>query len=182
MLQYAHFHREEVMQLFKKEVVPQRMLSRYKYLFTIPFHDFNQLRIETDTMRSIQMVSMDGDRIVGFLSAEVDRSVSAVKELTVVNYTDNSYVFSRDLRKFFGKLLLGYNMNKITFSVVVGNPAEKIWDKIMETYGGRIVGIYKSHVRLADNRVYDLKVYECTRDELLKRIKRKDMDEQTKEN
>ena len=56
-----------------------------------------------------------------------------------------------------------FRFHKINFFVILGNPTEKHYDKIVEKCGGRVVGIYKQDVKLIDNRLYDIKVYEITR-------------------
>ncbi len=53
-----------------------------------------------------------------------------------------------------------YHLRKIFFSVVVGNPIEKSYDKMIERYGGRICGYYREHTKLIDGRFYDEKQYE----------------------
>jgi RimJ/RimL family protein N-acetyltransferase len=61
-----------------------------------------------------------------------------------------------------------YNFRKLEFSVVVGNPIEKSYDRLIYKYGGRIVGTYKKHTRLMDNKYYDEKLYEIFRDDYIK--------------
>ena len=48
----------------------------------------------------------------------------------------------------------------MNFSVVIGNPIEESYDKMIAKYGGRIIGIYKEDVKLTDGEYYDLKTYE----------------------
>jgi RimJ/RimL family protein N-acetyltransferase len=55
--------------------------------------------------------------------------------------------------------------NKINFCVAIGNPAEKMYDKIVRKYGGKIVGIFKNDVRLWDGKIYDTKHYEILKEE-----------------
>jgi hypothetical protein len=45
-------------------------------------------------------------------------------------------------------------------SNVVGNPAERMYDKFIEKYNGRVVGIKKNEVKLVDGKFYGLKLYE----------------------
>ena len=40
-----------------------------------------------------------------------------------------------------------FGFRKLVFSVAVGNPIEKSYDKMMERYGGRVVGIFKEEFR-----------------------------------
>ena len=49
---------------------------------------------------------------------------------------------------------------KVTFCSFVNSPADKINDKIIKRFSGRVVGIEEKHVILLDNQIYDLKTYE----------------------
>lgn len=60
-----------------------------------------------------------------------------------------------------------YQYKKIVFSVLIGNPIEPKYDRIIKRSGGRIVGVHKEHVMLPDGKLYDEKVYEICRDEYL---------------
>lgn len=167
MLDHAYFHREELEKIVKKEFSPAASLGRYKFLHTFSYHDFKSYVVESDTKRWIQMVSMSDGQINGYLAADVDRSVNAVKEMVVFGFK-RSAEFSHDFRRFVWKLFLGYNFNKMSFTAVVGSPAERMYDHYVTKYGGRIVGTHKSHVKLIDGKVYDLKMYEMMRDDALK--------------
>lgn len=57
-------------------------------------------------------------------------------------------------------------MKPSTFRVVIGNHIEKMYDKYIEKYGGRIIGVRKDEVRLIDG-----KLYEITKDEYLERLR-----------
>ena len=64
---------------------------------------------------------------------------------------------------------------KLNFSVVVGNPIEKSYDKLIKRYGGRIVGTREKETTLVDGNLYDVKMYELFREDYLKskRVKEK---------
>lgn len=62
---------------------------------------------------------------------------------------------------------------KITFSVVIGNPTEKFYDKMINRYGGRVIGIFKKDTILPDNKLYDLKFYEIFKEDYEKAINKK---------
>ncbi len=64
------------------------------------------------------------------------------------------------------------SIRKNCFTVVVGNPVESRYDRIIERYGGRIVGIHKEHTMLPDGRLYDEKMYEILRTDYMKHRKK----------
>lgn len=70
----------------------------------------------------------------------------------------------------------------LDFGVVIGNPAEKIWDKTIKKLNGKVVGYYKRDVKLIDNKLYDMKVYEVMKEDYFESeyYKRRVKDEYTK--
>ncbi|OGO81270.1 MAG: hypothetical protein A2Y21_10715 [Clostridiales bacterium GWC2_40_7] len=74
--------------------------------------------------------------------------------------------------KFIVDIFLKYNFRKIEFTVVAGNPIEKMFDKYVNKYGGRIVGVRKESVKLQDNLFYDSKLYELFKTDFIKNYKK----------
>jgi RimJ/RimL family protein N-acetyltransferase len=59
-----------------------------------------------------------------------------------------------------------FNFRKIEWTVVVGNDnAEKMYDRIINKYGGKIVGVKEKSTKLIDNKYYDIKYYEIFKDD-----------------
>jgi hypothetical protein len=79
-------------------------------------------------------------------------------------------MFSHDMGDFIFSLFLRHRFNKIVFRVVVGNPAEDIYDRFCVKYGGRIVGVLKDNVKLLDGKNYDEKLYEIMLNDFEKSI------------
>lgn len=69
------------------------------------------------------------------------------------------------LRDIFEK----FHFRKLDFTVVIGNPIESTYDRMVEKYGGRIVGIQKKQVRLIDGQLYDKKLYEILAEDYFKK-------------
>jgi hypothetical protein len=59
------------------------------------------------------------------------------------------------------------------FGVIVGNPIEKTYDKLIEKYGGKICGYAKEDIKLFDGKLYDLKNYEIMREDYIKAKEKK---------
>lgn len=130
--------------------------EKYKfYHMSYPNLTFN---IDDHAYEKIQLVSINGNNVVGYFSAYINRPGAYIKQIMAVNFTDNKFVFGKDLRCFIDRLLKTYF--KINFTVVCGNPIEISYDKMVEKYGGRIVGVFEKDVLLMDNKWYDIKHYE----------------------
>ena len=118
------------------------------------------LEIMNDSWNHLQFVSIDQNgKVSGFLSGQLDRINNQVNNLLLLNFEKPSMQFTIDCLRFVDQLK---NMGfvKIMFSVVVGNPAEKIYDAILEKLGGSHVGTFRKDVKLPDGNYYDRKFYE----------------------
>lgn len=164
MLKPAILYEEEL----KKKYNSVAFEEKYKYYNSQSYFDFIG-PLATDTFNYIQMVSVEEDDIIGFLTARIDRGDDAVSSISAINFYDVNTTFSRDFHNFLDQLFTKFNFRKISFGVVVGNPAEVMYDKYIKKYNGRIVGVKEDDVRLFDNKLYDYKMYEIFREDYLQR-------------
>lgn len=129
------------------------------------------LEVDNDTWNNVQLVSLnDSGEVIGFLGYGVKRECRYVSYLAIINFTDDKY-FGIDIMRMVRDIFEKYRYRKIVFSVIIGNPIERSYDRLIERYGGRIVGIYKEHVMLPDGKLYDEKFYEIFRTDYLERRK-----------
>ena len=129
----------------------------YKYYNLGSYYDDPEYKT-SDWLRS-DWVSTTNGEVKAHMKAYLDRDYMIITELTLVNYSQTYVEFYSDFREFIRRLVrVGFR--KICFSVIVGNPAERTYDRFVKRYGGRIVGTHKSHVKLIDGKYYDLKLYE----------------------
>lgn len=167
MLKLAKLYESQLQQLFNNIVFD----DKYKFYNATNYYNFN-LELTNDTWSHIDYVSVDKDnRVRGFLSAKIDRCSEHVSSLRVINFYDLNYTFSKDFHQFLTELFTKHNYRKIAFTVIVGNPAEKMYDKYINKYGGRVVGTYKEDIRLYDGKYYDYKIYEIFKTEFEKVVK-----------
>ncbi len=156
VLKPAYFYKDALLKQYKDIVFE----DKYKYWNCDSWWQY-EINIENNSWNKLQFVSVDkNDNIIGYLCASIDRDIHSVTSLGVLNFYDINVTFSRDLHKFLYNLLYEYKYRKLNFSVVIGNPAEKMYDKYVKKYNGRIVGVQKDHVKLQDNQFHDLKLYE----------------------
>ena len=103
----------------------------------------------------------------------MDRSNNNVHDLSIINFTDNKTAFGIDLGQALKDIFEKYKFRKINFYVVVGNPIEKSYDKMIKKYGGRIIGTKKEDAKLIDGEYYDTKLYEILSTEYFESIKKR---------
>lgn len=124
--------------------------------YTIPIDD--------NEWNKIQRVSINKEgTLLGFLSATVYRRAYSITNMSFISFYPKStnFILLKDMRSFVKYLLKERKFVKIQFNCIIGNHAERFYDKFIESYStGRIVGIQKLDVKLADGKLYDLKIYE----------------------
>ena len=170
MLDNAWNHREELKRLYSENIMrPENRFynnSSY-YAYELDIHNTNWERL--------QMASLDTEgRPLGYLMAHFDRGSGYVSNIGAFRFlSEASPVFSRDLAAFIKKLFVEYDQHKIEWSVVIGNPAESIYDKFCARTGGRIVGTFHDHVKFPDGSVHDEKMYELFKEDFMLHLKAK---------
>lgn len=122
------------------------------------------VKLDDNSWDNIQMVSVDkDDNVIGYLSARIDRQSNKVSSVGAINFKDRSITFSKDFYRFLTELFTKHHFRKIEWYVIVGNPAEKMYDKIVTKYGGRMVGVRCESTMTADGILRDEKEYEIFR-------------------
>jgi hypothetical protein len=130
-------------------------------------------KLSEDTWNSMEFVSVNkNDEVIGYLKACIDRSADKVEALSAVNFGKMNPVFSKDFREFLHSMFDKFNFRKVEFSMVVGNPAEAMYDKYINKYGGRIVGIQTESTRIQGGKYCDVKLYEIMREDYLNTVRR----------
>ena len=132
---------------------------------------YQTLTIDVDSWNRHQFVSVINGEVIGYISYNISRGDNSVHSLSIMNFTENKTAFGIDLGYALKDIFERYKFRKLNFDVVVGNPIEKSYDKMIKKYGGRIVGTYKEDVKLIDGEYYDKKLYEILSDEYFASIK-----------
>lgn len=134
--------------------------DKYKYWNADVY--YSSMEIENNTWNKHQFVSVLNDEVIGYIAYNVSRSDNTVHALSILNFTDNKATFGMDLGRAVRDIFEKFKFRKLNFTVVIGNPIEDTYDRLIEKYGGRIVGVHKEDVKLVDGLYYDRKLYEIT--------------------
>ena len=151
----------------KLNVAWQSVVFNEKYQFYVgtSMWDYT-IKIDDSSWNKIQMVSVDADdNVIGYLTAHLDRYSNKVSGVGAINFTDINLTFSRDFNQFLCELFTKHKYRKIEWFVIVGNPAEKMYDQIVSKYGGRIVGTRYGATITADGVLRDEKEYEIFKED-----------------
>jgi hypothetical protein len=161
MLELAILHKDILMQkLAKAALQPENF-----YLFLNGYPDF-ELDLKEDMWSRMQLVSVCNGDVTGYFNAHINRTPRYVSQIASINLDNKPFVFGKDLATFIDLLLNQYKFDKICFSVAVGNPAEKMYDKAIKKLNGRVVGTFKNHYQTPDGKNHDGKWYEIINKEI----------------
>jgi hypothetical protein len=161
MLKPAILYKDEIPKLY------QSIWFNEKYKYYNYSSTWNTFSIDEKTYDWHEFVSVDSEgNIIGYIHYYVDRTTLCCNRFGALNFTDNP-LFGRDVLKVIEDIFERFNFHKLQFSVVIGNPVEKTYDKLCKKYGGRILCIEKDETKLEDNKYYDVKRYEILRDEYM---------------
>lgn len=84
-----------------------------------------------------------------------------VDDFGAVNFSDDPkdrYTFGKDLRQVIDDIFLKFNHNRLEFTVVEDNPIRKTYFKLVNKYGGRIIGVKHCVIKLINGKVTN-KIY-----------------------
>jgi len=121
--------------------------------------------IDDTFYNKIQLVSIQDDAVQGYFVAGWQRPENYIDSIMCVNFNKkkNKNTFALDLRGFLKHLVNDLNVPKIMWTVAIGNPIEKHYDRIIKRFSGRIVGVEK-YAFLINGKYYDRKGYEWIND------------------
>lgn len=164
MLDIAINHKERLQERIRETWFQE------KYKFWNNCNYYEEQTISENTRERHQFVSLDssGD-VIGYIGYAIDRANDYVYSLNIINFTDNKAIFGMDAGQALKDIFEKFHFRKLCFSVVIGNPIEKTYGKMIKKYGGRIIGIKKEHCRLIDGQFYDEKIYEILSKEYFSR-------------
>lgn len=173
MLDLAMEYEESIQKAFRKTWLN----DKYKFFNYAP--SYGKIYLDNTTHMEHAFVSMDKDEnVIGFIRYSINRDTHAAIDLIIINFGGNDLIFAKDLLVTIKDIFEKFNFNKLNFSVIIGNPVEKHYDRLIERFGGRVIGISKDDVKLHDGKIYDRKLYEISYDEYvssknLRKIKNK---------
>lgn len=169
---------------FKSELTKSWMKSidqeRNKYFHSSGWVKYSP-EIDDNDWNRLQMVSvLECGAVLGYFSCSIDRDCRKACSIQAINFSfKNNRIFAKDLYAFIDSLFTSYGLNKIEWSVIIGNPIEAMYDRAVKQYGGNIYGIAHQTCALKNGMLCDMKYYEIMRCEYMKhrRIREKGAEE-----
>jgi len=165
MLDLAYKHEEQI----RLNMLDTWYDEKYMYYHASPYHELYQTPSPNDgDWNCRQFVSLDRDgNLLGLITYSINREDDLVNNFGAINFSNNKIVFAKDLAKVIDDIFCKFNIRKMEFFVIVGNPIEKNYDRLITLYGGKIIGIKTKHYKLMDGNYYDKKIYELFREDYI---------------
>lgn len=138
--------------------------DKYKYYSYMSYNDVYKNPEETEgDWTERRFVSCIDGIVIGFIGYSINREAYFAHNFNIVMFSDSisaKVEFMKDVFQVISDAFYKFNLNKIKFNVIVGNPAERMYDKFINDFRGYVIGVCRCDVKLSDNKLYDVKMYE----------------------
>ena len=164
MLDLAYKYEEEI----KNKMLNIWYDEKYMFYFSSAGRHFWSNPDSSGEYDNRHFVSLNSNgEVIGLIDYHIDHECNMATWFGAINFSDNKAMFSVDLAQVIDDIFCKFNMRKLEFAVICGNPIEKNYDKMVKKYGGTITGIKHKHVKLMDGNYYDHKDYEIFREDYI---------------
>jgi len=132
--------------------------EQLKNLSPVDGDEWYTISFPLDVVRQC-FVSTHKERVVGKIDLSINIAADAVIDVSVMALSEKfRFIFAKDVMTFIRYLMQKYR--KISFFVLIGNPAEKTYNRLAKILGWKIVGIMEKQVMNANGGWNDIKLYE----------------------
>lgn len=165
MLKNAYLYEEQIKQALYEIWYDEK----YQYYFMGAYHnDFNLSHDNDGDWHCRTWASVDKDgNLLGYIGYHIDHETRSASNFGAINFSNNIATFGKDLVQVVDDIFCKFNMNRLEFVVVIGNPIEKNYDKMVKKYGGRILCIRHDVAQDLAGNLCDDKSYEIMQKDYL---------------
>lgn len=115
------------------------------------------------------LVSVDSTgSIVGYISYGINVETKVAYQFGCINFTKSNYqLFASDIMQAIDDIFCKFGCNVMEFNVIIGNKAEKHYDRLVKRLNGTI--LCQRHNRAVDlsGNLHDDKLYEITKEQYM---------------
>lgn len=123
----------------------------YQYYHSDSYHS----DIDLSDDRLYAFVSCVHDKIIGFISYRIDRSVNGVRQFGAISFDKGNPVFARDTAQAIDDIFTKYHFNRLEWYCISGNPVEEYYLKFITEHGGTVMAQEHECVRTLDGQLRD---------------------------
>lgn len=153
MIEPAVCHKEELEQLFAKEIYKDEyfLYSGYCYSHCIP-----EIKEKDDKFQYAILDS--GKRVIGYLSYIIDARNDTVLSFSLYSFDKGNPTIGKDLYKEMNKLVKEHR--RIEWRMIGGNPVQKHYDYFCKKHSGNKVVLHEvckdNHGIFRDEYIYEI--------------------------
>lgn len=138
MIKLALLYEEEL----KKKFQETWFDDKFKYYYSSS--GYGSFSAEDNTYSQHQFASVNSKgEVIGYIGYCIDRERNVADGLNIINFSSDKITFGMDVGEAIIDIFKKFHFRKLSFYVIIGNPIEESYDKMVSKYNGRIIGIKK---------------------------------------
>lgn len=132
MLVPAIIYKDEICKRFLKYAYSEDMINYTGYLgYSMP------TIAEENNGNLYQYAIVDNDRLIGYFTYQIDWYASCANCFGLFSFDRSNSIIGHDIYRELQKIINDYNIHRVEWRMVGGNPVEKHYDKFCKRYNGR---------------------------------------------
>lgn len=127
--------------LYKDEI--KRKILEYKYTNDMMYYSgwlgdsIPNIDDDSEDNCTVQYAIVDGDNLIGYFTYMMDWYTSCASCFGLFSFDRGNKIIGLDVRREMKKIIKEYNVHRISWRMVSGNPVERHYDKFCDKYGGK---------------------------------------------
>lgn len=127
--------------LYKDEI--KRKILEYKYTNDMMYYSgwlgdsIPNIDDDSEDNCTVQYAIVDGDNLIGYFTYMMDWYTSCASCFGLFSFDRGNKIIGLDVRREMEKIIKEYNVHRISWRMVSGNPVERHYDKFCNKYGGK---------------------------------------------
>ena len=127
--------------LYNDEI--KRKMLEYKYTNDMMYYSgwlgdsIPNIDDDSEDNCTVQYAIVDGDNLIGYFTYMMDWYTSCASCFGLFSFDRGNKIIGLDVRREMKKIIKEYNVHRISWRMVSGNPVERHYDKFCDKYGGK---------------------------------------------
>lgn len=127
--------------LYKDEI--KRKILEYKYTNDMMYYSgwlgdsIPNIDDDSEDNCTVQYAIVDGDNLIGYFTYMMDWYTSCASCFGLFSFDRGNKIIGLDVRREMEKIIKEYNVHRISWRMVSGNPVERHYDRFCDKYGGK---------------------------------------------
>ena len=127
--------------LYKDEI--KRKILEYKYTNDMMYYfgwlgdSIPNIDDDSEDNCTVQYAIVDGDNLIGYFTYMMDWYTSCASCFGLFSFDRGNKIIGLDVLRELKKIIQEYNVHRISWRMVSGNPVERHYDRFCDKYGGK---------------------------------------------